>query len=216
VIGQPGAEPAFRRRGEDVTVHPAAKVVAADEMEVGDSVIIDDFTFILAVGGVRLGSFVHIGAHAFIGGGGGLVMEDFAGISGGVRVYTGNEDYLGGQLTNPTVPSPWRTPSRAPVHIGRHAIVGAGSVVLPGVTIGEGAAVGALSVIARDLEPWTVYAGNPARPVKDRPRERMLTLEEDLRRTLYDADGRYIPRAARATTDGPRRTGDRPDQEQRP
>jgi acetyltransferase-like isoleucine patch superfamily enzyme len=189
--------PALRRRGQDVTIHEAAKIVSADEMEVGDSVIIDDFAFVLAGGGVRLGSFVHIGSHAFIGGGGGFVMEDFSGLSGGVRVYTGNEDYLGGQLTNPTVPAPWRVAGRDPVHIGRHAIVGSGTVVLPGVTIGEGAAVGALSVVARDVEPWTIYAGNPAKPIKDRPRARMLELEEDLRRTLYDADGRYIPRERR-------------------
>jgi galactoside O-acetyltransferase len=189
----PRHEPALRRRGQDVTIHEAAKIVSAEEMEIGDSVIIDDFAFVLAGGGVRLGSFVHIGSHAFIGGGGGFVMEDFAGLSGGVRVYTGNEDYLGGQLTNPTVPAPWRVASRGPVHVGRHAIVGSGTVVLPGVSIGEGAAVGALSVVARDLKPWTIYAGNPAKPIKERPRARMLELEEDLRRTLYDAEGRYIP-----------------------
>lgn len=188
----------LRRRGQDVTIHEAAKIAGAEQMEVGDSVVIDDFTLVLAAGGVRLGSFVHIGSHVFIGGGGGLVMEDFSGLSGGVRVYTGNEDYLGGQLTNPTVPAPWRVASRMPVHIGRHAIVGSGTVVLPGVTIGEGVAVGALSVVARDLEPWTIYAGNPAKPIKARPRERMLALEEDLRRTLYDAQGRYIPREERS------------------
>lgn len=188
---------ALRRCGQDVTIHEAAKIVTAEEMEVGDSVIIDDFAFILAGGGVRLGSFVHIGSHAFIGGGGGVVMEDFSGLSGGVRVYTGNEDYLGGQLTNPTVPAPWRVATRAPVHIGRHAIVGSGTVILPGVTIGEGTAVGALSVVSRDLEPWTVYAGNPAKPIRSRPRETMLALEEDLRATLYDAEGRYIPRQER-------------------
>jgi acetyltransferase-like isoleucine patch superfamily enzyme len=187
----------LHRCGQDVTIHPAAKIVDPDQLQVGDSVIIDDFAFILATGGVRLGSFVHIGSHAFIGGGGGLVMGDFAGLSGGVRVYSGNEDYLGGQLTNPTVPAPWRVATRAPVTIGRHAIVGSGTVILPGVTVGEGAAVGALSVVGRDLEPWTVYAGNPAKPIKSRPHERMLALEEDLRRSLYDAEGRYIPRAAR-------------------
>ena len=191
--------PPLRRRGQDVTIHAAAKIAGADQMEVGDSVVIDDFTLVLAAGGVRLGSFVHIGSHAFIGGGGGFVMEDFSGLSGGVRVYTGNEDYLGGQLTNPTVPAPWRVASRMPVHIGRHAIVGSrnGGASRPS-PIGEGVAVGALSVVARDLEPWTIYAGNPAKPIRARPRERILALEEDLRGTLYDAQGRYIPREERA------------------
>lgn len=199
VVVDDAHEPALRlrRRGADVTIHRDAKIVAPEEMEVGDSVIIDDFAFILATGGVSLGSFVHIGSHAFIGGGGGLVMEDFAGISGGVRIYTGNEDYLGGQLTNPTVPPPWRVATRAPVRLGRHAILGAGTVVLPGVTIGEGAAVGALSVVTRDLPPWHVYSGTPAKPVRSRPSERMLALEADLRNTLYDSSGRYIPRATR-------------------
>lgn len=191
--------PGLRRRGQDVTIHPQAKIVAAEEMEVGDSVIIDDFTLVLATGGVRLGSFVHIGSHAFIGGGGGVVMEDFSGLSGGVRIYTGNEDYLGGQLTNPTVPAPWRVADRAAVHIGRHAIIGAGTIVLPGVTIGEGVAVGALSVVTRDLKPWTVYVGNPAKPLRARPSERILELEQDLRRTLYDDAGRYVPQADRSS-----------------
>jgi len=44
--------------------------------------------------------------------------------------------------------------------IGKFAVVGANSVVLPGVTIGEGASVGACSVVTRDLDPWGIYIGN--------------------------------------------------------
>lgn len=187
----------LRAVGQDVTIWQHARVVGAESISIGDSVIVDDFVFLMGGAETRLGSFIHLGAHASVAGGGRLVMEDFSGLSGGVRVYTGNEDYLGGSLTNPAVPAPWRTPVRGEVRIGRHAIVGANAVLLPGVTLGEGAVVGACSLVTRDCEPWTVYAGAPARPIKRRPSERVLALEADLRRTLYDASGRYIPRAAR-------------------
>jgi maltose O-acetyltransferase len=55
----------------------------------------------------------------------------------------------------------------APVWIGAGAFVGAGSIILPGVTVGEGAIVGAGSVVRRDVAPYTLVAGNPARVVAD-------------------------------------------------
>ena len=124
-------------------------------------------------------------------------MEDFAGLSGGVHVYTGNEDYLGGCLTNPTVPAPYRVAVRSSVYIKKHAIVGANSVILPGVVIGEGAVVGANSLVTRDCEPWTVNVGSPAKPVKTRPHERILELETKLREELFDEMGCYIPKERR-------------------
>lgn len=201
-MSEAGDNQAYRlplaRVGADVTIWPLAKIIGPEQLEIGDSVIVDDFVLLSSGQRTRLGSFVHIAAFASLVGGGELVVEDFAGISGGSRVYTGNDDYLGGSLTGPTVPAPYRVAQRSFVRIGRHAIIGANSVVLPGVTIGEGAAVGAGSVVTRDLAPWKVYAGAPCRVIKERPRERMLELERQLRAELYDADGRYIPRARRA------------------
>jgi galactoside O-acetyltransferase len=183
--------------GEDVAIWPQAKILLPERIAVGDSVIIDDFVFLSGGSTTRIGSFVHIASFASVVGGGEFVMEDFAGISSGTRVFTGNDDYGGGSLTGPTVPAPYRVPVRSFVRIERHAIIGANSVVLPGVIIGEGAVVGANSFVHRDCRPWTVYFGTPARAIKPRPRERMLALEAQLRQKLYDAAGRYIPRARR-------------------
>ena len=185
------------RVGKDVTIWPQAKIVGADRTSIGDAVIIDDFVFLMSGPVTTIGSFVHIASFVSITGGGEFVMEDFSGLSGGVRVYTGNEDYSGGCLTNPTVPAPFRVPIRSFVRIGQHAIVGANAVILPGVVIGEGAAVGANSLVSKDCKPWTVYFGSPAKPIKRRPGERIRELEGQLREVCYDSSGRYIPKASR-------------------
>jgi acetyltransferase-like isoleucine patch superfamily enzyme len=187
----------FARVGEDVMVWPLAKITSPEVISIGDSVIIDDF--VLFMGGQKstLHSFIHIGSFSSITGGGELIMEDFSGLSSGVRIYTGNEDYTGGCLTNPAVPAPYRITIRSFVHIGRHCIIGANSVVLPGVTIGEGAAVGANSLVLKDCKPWTIYAGSPCREIRTRPRDEIFRREELLRKELYDSEGKYIPQKRR-------------------
>lgn len=184
----------FAHIGKDVTIWPKSKIVDPEVISIGDSVIIDDF--VLIIGGMRsrIGSFVHIGAFTSIMGGGELVMEDFSGLSGGVRVYTGNEDYTGESLTNPAVPLPYRRPVRSFVYIAKHAIVGANSVILPGITIGEGSVIGANSLITKDCQPWTIYAGSPASALRIRPKDKIFELEARLKQELYDSKGQYIPR----------------------
>ena len=183
--------------GADVSIWPQARIISPERITIGDSVIVDDFVFLMGGAATRIGSFVHVASFTSITGGGEFSMGDFSGMSGGCRIFTGNEDYSGKSLTNPTVPLPYRVPERSFVRIERHAIIGANSVVLPGVVIGEGAVVGANSFVHKDCKPWTVYFGSPAKPIKRRPSERMLALEAELRRTLYGADGRYIPKASR-------------------
>lgn len=116
---------------------------------------VDDF--VILSGNIRIGRYVHVSCHASIIGE--VVMEDYSGISGGVRVYGKSDDYSGKWLTNPTVPSHLTNVDCRPVCIERHAIIGANSVILPGVRIGEGAAVGANSVIRKNVEPWTIVVG---------------------------------------------------------
>ena len=76
-------------------------------------------------------------------------------------------------------------------------IVGANSVILPGVTLGEGAIVCANTLVTKDCDPWTVYVGTPARPIKPRPKEKILELEARLRLEFYDREGRYVTRTGR-------------------
>jgi galactoside O-acetyltransferase len=184
----------FKTIGEDVTIWEKAKIIYPESISIGNSVIIDDFVFIMGGKNTQIGNFVHIGAFTCITGGGDFIMEDFSGLSGGVRVYTGNEDYAGGCLTNPTVPEPYRVANRSFIHIKKHAIIGANTVILPGVTIGEGASIGANSLVTKDCEPWKVYFGSPAKAIKIRPQDKILELEQELKSKVYDSQGHYIPK----------------------
>jgi galactoside O-acetyltransferase len=154
---------------------------------IGDQTRIDAFCLISGFGaGVSIGRNVHIAAGVYIFGGGGVVIEDFAGVSSRSVIYSTNDDYSGEHLTGPTLPPEFTEITVAPVRIGRHAVVGAGSVVLPGVTFGEGSICGALSLIKRDVSPFTMVAGTPAKVVKERSR-RLLQMEgEFLRRERED------------------------------
>ena len=192
----------FAHVGQDVIIWPLAKIVAPEVISIGDSVIIDDFVFLMGGAKTVIGSFVHIASFVSVTGGGELVIEDFAGISSGSRVFTGDDDYLGGCLTGPTVPYPYRVPIRSFVHIKKHAIIGSNTVILPGVTIGEGAAIGANSLIKGDCEAWTVYVGSPVKPLRLRPKNRILDLEAKLREELFDANGHYIPKHQRSHGNG--------------
>jgi galactoside O-acetyltransferase len=192
----------FLNVGQDVVVWPEAKIVSPEVISLGDSVIIDDFVLLMGGAKTTIGSFVHLASFVSVVGGGEFSMEDFAGISSGGRVYTGNDDYLGEYLTGPTVPFPYRVPSRSFVHIKKHAIIGANTVILPGVVIGEGAAIGAGSVVTKECEPWTIYVGSPAKAVRPRPKEKMLELEAQLRREIYDERGQYVPKRVRENQGG--------------
>jgi len=170
----------FRALGENVRIFPGAKLYGREFISIGSNVIIDDYVFIYATAPIFIGSYVHIASFTSISGGGVVVLEDFSGLSSGVRILCGSEDFLGGGLTNPCVPPEYRCVERASVHIGRHAIIGANAVVMPGVSIGEGCAVGAGAVVGKNLEPWGVCVGAPARRIKTRDSSLILAKETQL------------------------------------
>jgi acetyltransferase-like isoleucine patch superfamily enzyme len=122
---------------------------------------------------------VHIAAAAYLGCGGGVTLSDYCGVSHGARIYSANDDYTGVALTGPTIPDDFRKVHVAPVLLHRHVVVGAGTILLPGVVIGEGSTVGTLSLVSRSLEGWGVFAGIPARKLRDRSKE-MLRFEGPL------------------------------------
>ena len=148
------------------------KIIGIENIEFGKNIIIDDFTLIYATKSMKIGNYVHIASFASITGGAELILEDFVAISQGCRILTGTDDFVDWGFGNSTINEKYRNTKREPIKIGKYCIIGANSVILPGVTIGEGATVGANSVVTKDLKPWGVYIGN--KRIKNRNKEGVL------------------------------------------
>lgn len=168
--------------GDDVQIKRNVTIPFTSNTYIGSHVRIDDFTVIVASSSehpVRLGSRIHIANHCHLAGSDGIVMEDFSGLSPGCMLFSGSDDYTGRRLTNPTVPREYIGGAHGTITLGRHVILGAGTVVHPDLTIPEGCSVGSLSLVDRTLEPWGIYVGIPVRRTRDRSRD-LLALEQEL------------------------------------
>lgn len=170
----------FAAVGENVMISDRASFYNCAAISIGSNVRIDDFCVLAAgMGGIYLGCFVHIAVGSTLIGAGKITLSDFSGLSSRVSVYSSSDDYSGSTMTNPTVPPEYTNVVHADVFMEKHVIVGSGSVILPGVTMEEGVAVGALSLVHKRCEAFGIYAGNPARRIKERKRD-LLNLEHQL------------------------------------
>lgn len=160
-------------------IYSGAKIISPEKLVLGVCSQIDDFCFINTGKGCLIGRNVHIASFSSITGGGVCEIGDFSGLSAGCRLLTASDDFIGPFLTNPTVPSDFTNVMSARVKIGRHVILGANSVVFPGVSIGDGVAVGAGSVIRKDLDAWGIYVmkGNSLVKIRDRNQTEILKQE---------------------------------------
>lgn len=179
----------FKKIGLNVQISRTARLYVPEYISIGDFSIVDDFCILS--GNIDLGRNVHIAYGCrLIGGREGIKMEDFSGLAFGVTVFAQSDDYCGEALTNPTVPMKYRKILRARVELGRHVIVGASSVVFPGVMMGEGSSIGACSMVTKSTAPWTVYFGVPAKRLKERKRT-MLDLEKQYLDESQDCNGQH-------------------------
>lgn len=170
----------FKYLGENVQVSKLASIYNASNIDIGDNSRIDDFCVLSAgEGGISIGRHVHIAVYTSLMGAGKITMEDYTGLSSKCAVYSSNDDYSGMFMTNPTVPSRYTNVTHAPVTIKKHSLVGVGSIILPGVTIEECVAVGALSLVNKSLESGFIYIGQPAKKKMKRSRNCEL-LESEL------------------------------------
>lgn len=166
----------FKYLGDNVKISDKASIYNTDQIEIGDNSRVDDFCVIS--GKIKIGKFVHLAPFCLLAGGDeGIEMCDFSGLAYQVQVFSQSDDYSGRTLTNPTVSQKYKKETKKAIVIGRHVIIGAGSMVFPGANIAEGCSVGAMTLVNKSTEPWGVYVGNPARRVKERKQD-LLELEK--------------------------------------
>lgn len=173
------AELIFKKEGIDLYIDTTCRIKHSQEIEIGNHVAIDMGVY-LSTSAV-IGDYVHIAPYSCIIGGSDskLIMEDFSGISAGCKILCGSDDFTKGMM-NPQVPIQYRSPKISYVHFKRFSCVGVNCVVMPSVTLAEGSVVGSNSVLTKDTEPWTIYVGNPAKPVKIRDKEIILQYAKEL------------------------------------
>ena len=177
----------FKHLGKNATVYPLAKIVCPENLSIGDETIIADFCFIYAVGkGIELGSFCHITEHGIIQAGGLVKMGDFSAFGPRVTLLAATDNYHGeGFIGMKIFGDKYRKVTNEDVIIGRHAHIGMGSIIMPGVTIGDGCTIGAGSLVTKSMPEWTICYGSPCKPIRPKPREKQLELERQFLKEYY-------------------------------
>lgn len=157
-----------------------AKVINPKNISIGDETVIDDFVFLYGVGkGIEIGRFCHITVGGYLAGGGLLKMGDFSATGPRCVILAQSDNYLGnGFIGLKVFGDKYRKVDMRDVIIGRHVHIGAGTIILPGVKIGDGCSIGAGSVVTRNLPEWHICVGLPCRPIKRKPSEKQLAMEK--------------------------------------
>lgn len=171
----------FREIGENITIYEPVRFIQPEKMVFKNHIIFSEFSYLASGKGLFIGNFIHISTNCSILGGGYCIVNDFVGIAAGTRIVTGSESIIGDAMSSgPTIPSEYRNNYQSYVIIEKHSFIGTNVVILPGITIGEGAVIAAGSVVNANLEPWCIYSGNPAKKIGKRPKKTILSLEPEL------------------------------------
>ena len=133
----------MRSAGSEIEIYCDTHVEHLDKLVCGSRVSINSNSWFNAHGGLTIGDDVLIGPY--------------------VIVHTSNHNV---PARNKKIRGSGH--SQKPVKIGNDVWIGANAVILPGVTIGDGAVIGAGSIVTKDVEPHSIVAGNPAMKIKER------------------------------------------------
>ena len=146
------------KHGIDFYINSDTTIKTKDSTIIGDHVAIDKGFYCTTE--LEIGDYVHISVYCTVIGGkkGKFIMKDFTGLSAGCRIVCCGDNYLSGHLMNPTVPAKFRNIKNDKVVMERFSCLGTNCVV------------GANSLVTQSTEPWMVYVGTPAKPIKKRPK----------------------------------------------
>ena len=166
--------------GEDVYIHEDVWIKQKEGSKIGNHVAIDKGVQFSTK--IDIGDYVHIAPYVVSVGGKNttVTFKDFSFCAAGTKIVAGSEDYTGEGLVGPTIPAKYRKVVFADITFEKYSGCGVNCCIMPGVTFGEGAVLGANSLATKDLGPWTIYVGSPAKPIKKRDKEIILKHAKEL------------------------------------
>jgi galactoside O-acetyltransferase len=162
--------------GENVLISDKCSLYV-EKLYIGDNVRIDDFCILS--GNVTLGNNIHIGAYCALYGKMDITMEDYTGLSPRCTVFSASDDFSGEYLISPMNPVKYTNVQGGEVRLKKFVQIGAGTIIMPDLTIGEGAAIGAMSFVRHSVPAWEIWAGSPLKYIKSRSQQ-ILTLVKQL------------------------------------
>ena len=174
----------FRHLGKNVEIDTRTTIDNPQNISLGDFVKIG--SFVILGGDIEIDSYTHIGSFTSLYATYKISVDSFVAISNYVRLITHSDDYSGESLTAPFIPDNFKPKQYGgKIIIKKHCIIGSGSCILPSVTMERGTALGAMSLLKDSTKEFGIYAGIPAKRIKERSRK-MLELEREfLRQSLF-------------------------------
>lgn len=163
------AEIGFKSCGKNVLISRFARFYSPEKITIGDNVRIDDFCILS--GNISLGSHIHISAYVGMYAANGIEMEDYTGVSPRCTLFSAMDDFSGDYLIGPVHSTKLTNVTGGKIIIKKFAQIGANSIVFPNLIIGEGAAVGAFSLVTSSLSEWGIFVGIPAKWKKERSKK---------------------------------------------
>jgi galactoside O-acetyltransferase len=153
--------------GDNVLISDKCSIYTTT-LVIGDNVRIDDFCILS--GRIVIGNNIHIGAYCGLYGKMGIVMEDFTGLSPRCTIFSASDDFGGNYLISPMNSEECTNVTGGAVRLRKYVQIGAGTIIMPSLTIEEGSAIGAMSFVKHNVPEWEIWAGNPLKFIKTRKR----------------------------------------------
>mgnify|MGYP003683529013 CR=1 FL=1 len=167
--------------GENTYISHQTEIKRPHLSKIGRNVAIDSYTYCTT--GLDIGDHTHISPHVSIIGGERALFKTgiFCNLAAGTRIICISDAFLGDGLIGAFIPEEYKDIEvSGNVTLNNFCNVGTNAVIFPGVELKEGTVIGAGSVVRNSTEPWTIYAGNPAKPIKKRNSTKMTKFAGEL------------------------------------
>lgn len=166
----------FKHVGKDPKISRFSQFYSPETISIGDNVRIDDFC--IFSGNITIGSHIHISSYSALYGKSGIELRDFSGLSPRTTLFSESDDFNGDYLIGPQHNKNFTNVKKGKIILEKYTQTGANVIVLPGVTIGQGSVIGALSLVNCNIPEWSVFGGIPARFIKTRSRNLLKIIKD--------------------------------------